>query len=546
MASKGEVRSADVRLLGKYRRQRADGEGLQRRVEIAPTSGHFDLLQQWWAVAVLGLVVFVWLAATAWVRPLTLPDEGRYVGVAWEMVRSGNWLVPTLDTLPFFHKPPLFYWLTAGAISMLGNNAWAARLPTLLSATAAVLALFLFLRRWANGTAALAAVLILPTMPFFFAGAQFANLDMLVAVCITGSILCAAHVVLSWRHEQCPRRLALAGAYILAALGLLAKGLIAIVIPALIIGIWLVLTRDLRMILRLLYWPGVTLFALIAVPWFASMQARYAGFLDYFFVHHHVERYLTGGFNGKQSFWFYAPLFAVITLPWCAFLPWTLGKQGENKVASDLRLLHWIWLATTLIFFSIPKSKLVGYVLPATPALAALVAQGIASHTGSWIGSRLNVIANATVAALVCVVGMVGFAVHQRHGIEQLAAELRAQIRPGDQLLAISQYPFSLAFYLRAKQPIIVIEDWDAESIQQRDNWRKELYEGAKFAPERGSSLLLRPTQLEAALCAGRTWVFGSERDVDRLADLRRIGRNTTDLVWFADPDQLRCPPAAR
>jgi len=56
-------------------------------------------------------MVFAWLAATAWMRPLALPDEGRYVGVAWEMVRSGNWLVPTLDTLPFFHKPPLFYWL---------------------------------------------------------------------------------------------------------------------------------------------------------------------------------------------------------------------------------------------------------------------------------------------------------------------------------------------------------------------------------------------------------------------------------------------------
>src|SRR5262245_66484582 len=112
--------------------------------------GALDLLP-WQTVAAIAFLVYAWLAATAWMRPLTLPDEGRYVGVAWEMVRSGNWLVPTLDTLPFFHKPPLFYWLTAGAISTLGNNEWAARLPTLLSATAAVLALFLFLRRWANG-----------------------------------------------------------------------------------------------------------------------------------------------------------------------------------------------------------------------------------------------------------------------------------------------------------------------------------------------------------------------------------------------------------
>src|SRR5262245_61411439 len=137
MASKGELRVADAPP-GTGPRQRADGDGLQRRVEFAQNCGLLERQRPWWTVAVVALPVFVWLAATAWIRPLTLPDEGRYVGVAWEMVRSGNWLLPTLDTLPFFHKPPLFYWLTAAAISILGNNEWAARLPSLLSATGAV------------------------------------------------------------------------------------------------------------------------------------------------------------------------------------------------------------------------------------------------------------------------------------------------------------------------------------------------------------------------------------------------------------------------
>lgn len=55
-------------------------------------------------VAVAAAIVFIWLAATAWARPLMMPDEGRYVGVAWEMLRSGNWLIPTLDGLPYFHN----------------------------------------------------------------------------------------------------------------------------------------------------------------------------------------------------------------------------------------------------------------------------------------------------------------------------------------------------------------------------------------------------------------------------------------------------------
>jgi len=59
------------------------------------------------------LAVVAWLAFAIGLHPLTLPDEGRYVGVAWEMMRSGDWLVPMQNGLPFFHKPPLFYWLTA-------------------------------------------------------------------------------------------------------------------------------------------------------------------------------------------------------------------------------------------------------------------------------------------------------------------------------------------------------------------------------------------------------------------------------------------------
>ena len=58
----------------------------------------------------------LWFGCTAWLRPLAIPDEGRYVGVAWEMLRSGDWLVPTLDGLPFFHKPPLFYWISAASM----------------------------------------------------------------------------------------------------------------------------------------------------------------------------------------------------------------------------------------------------------------------------------------------------------------------------------------------------------------------------------------------------------------------------------------------
>src|SRR5262249_26071909 len=200
------------------------------------------------------VALFGWLSAAAWLRPLALPDEGRYVGVAWEMLRSGNWLVPTLNTLPYFHKPPLFYWLTAASLALFGLNEWAARLPSLLAATGAAFALFLFARRWLNERYGELSLLILATTPFFFGGAQFANLDMLVAAFIACAILAAADAVLDVEDGH-PRRRSLAAAYAFAALGVLAKGLIGVVLPALVMLAWLSYLGRAGMLLRLVWLP---------------------------------------------------------------------------------------------------------------------------------------------------------------------------------------------------------------------------------------------------------------------------------------------------
>jgi len=133
----------------------------------------------------IALLSFAWLALLAWPRPLMLPDEGRYVGVAWEMMRSGDWLVPTLNGLPYFHKPPLFYWVTAAAMSVFGPGDWAARTAPLLGAWAGAMAVFLFVRRWWGESTARLTLVVLLAQPLFYIGGQFANLDMLVAGCIT-------------------------------------------------------------------------------------------------------------------------------------------------------------------------------------------------------------------------------------------------------------------------------------------------------------------------------------------------------------------------
>ncbi|HWJ95495.1 MAG TPA: glycosyltransferase family 39 protein, partial [Telluria sp.] len=350
------------------------------------------------------LLAFAWLAATLWLRPLMLPDEGRYVGVAWEMLRSGHWLVPTLDGLPYFHKPPLFYWITAGSLSLFGVHEWAARAAPFLGAAAAVSALYLFTLRWSGRAMARLALLVLVTQPLLFAAAQFANLDMLVAGCISVTVLALASAALQLQEGR-PARGALLTGYAFAALGLLAKGLIGIVLPGMVIVAWLLAIRRPRLILSLLSVPGLLLFLAIGAPWFVAMQQRFPEFANYFFIVQHFKRYTTTGFNNPEPFWFYLLLVPLATLPWSGWL----ARRGSWRAPerSPVRVLMWLWLALITLFFSLPKSKLVGYILPVCVPVAWLIADAVAPALESGAARpRAWLRASVAAAGVLCLVSV--------------------------------------------------------------------------------------------------------------------------------------------
>lgn len=490
------------------------------------------------------LLVLAWLAATAWMRPLTLPDEGRYVGVAWEMLRSGDWLTPTLDGLPFFHKPPLFYWITAGALSLFGPHEWPARAASLLGASAAAIALALFVRRWSGPALARASLLVLLTQPFFFIGAQFANLDMLVAGCIGVTILLLAHVALC-AEQGAPARGALLGAYAAAALGVLAKGLIGVLLPALVIALWLLLARRPARLRALLSLPGAALFLAIALPWFAAMQQRHPDFLHYFVVVQHFQRYAAGGFNNVQPFWFFPAVLLLLGLPWT---PWLLALRrhppADGAAPLSIRLLMGVWLAVVVGFFSLPQSKLIGYVLPAVPPLAVLIAAALTATGSRWRR------ATAVLAALLCVGAVVALARAPLPSSRQLARALNEHRRPGDAVLFVGGYFYDLPFYARLDQPPPVVDAWDDPALRQHDNWRKELADAADFTPDHGRATLLAAARLEANSCArSSTWVLATRaaavqyRLAERALPIATQGDNG---LWQIAPPPLSAPDCRR
>ena len=502
--------------------------------------------------ALLCVLCLSWLSATAWLRPLHLPDEGRYVGVAYEMVRSAEWLTPTLNGLPYFHKPPLFYWLTATSLQIFGHHEWAARLAPMLGATVGALALYLFLLRWASQRTANVTVVALMAQPLWAVGGQFANLDMLVAGCITATVLLGAHAVLCV-EQGLPHRRVVLMAYTMAALGVLAKGLIGVVLPALVLLCWLVASRALRdrrhqRIWWALCWPpAIALFLFLALPWFVLMEVRFPGFAHYFFVVQHLQRFSGGGFNNVQPFWFFPAVLLLFGWPW---LPWAAAWRRKSfwtdAGPQRLRLLMAIWCALVLLFFSVPQSKLLGYVLPAVPPLACLLAQaylGTAAPTRTmvrlWWGA-------AGLAGALSVVAMVVFTVHAPKSTRPLAlaltqapAQHAPQPHPQQPMFMWEQLYFDFPFYALAQSPVVVVDHWDDPGRSHGDSWRKELADAARFAPTSAAAVLLTPAQAAQRLChTPSAWLVGGTASATAyafLAQARVIASTERATLWHLD-----------
>ena len=448
----------------------------------------------------------LWLLATLGLRSLLLPDEGRYVGVARDML-YGDGLVPLLNGLPFFHKPPLMYWLDMAAMAVLGVNQFSARFAPFAGAWLMGAALFFAVRRWHGPRAALDALLLLATCPFFFIGGQYGNHDMLVAGLITAAVLAFVRAV----DDPRPALRWVLAAWGLAALAVLAKGLIGIVLPALVVGPWLLARGRWRDVLRLLHPLGGLVFALIALPWFVVMQQRYPGFFDYFVIEQHVRRFEQTHFNNARPFWFYPVALVLLTLPCSAWLPSALRDAWQrhtdarrvvpalvsarvSALVSYAALYVW-WIVAIAGFFSLPHSKLVGYLLPVVAPWCLLLSFAAArfTHGVRW---------TAAVSALLSV-GLVGaLAWLAPHSSQPAAKVLAAQMGAGDRVVFVDEMFYDLPFYAGLTQPPVVAAHWADPALPTMDNWRKELADAARFDPARGRQLLWPLDRLAELTCA--------------------------------------------
>ena len=316
------------------------------------------------------------------------PDEPRYAWIAREMMETGDWVTPRLYGKPWFEKPVLYYWGAALSFKLFGANEAAARLPSAGSALLATLALALLARRLYRGETARWFTLILPTTVGMIGFSHAAATDMPFSAMLTLAMVCAAFVLGLVRDEHTPilprtpwLALVLFGFFL--GLAFLAKGPAAIVLSCGAVLLWATSSKRWRDAFRCLHPVAIASFCLTALPWYILCARRNPDFFRVFVIEHNLKRYLTPEFQHIQPFWFYLPVTLLAVFPWTVLLiPATKRAleviRGRNTEL-DCTLFFLCWVAFPLVFFTVSKSKLPGYILPAIPPLVLLLAAPLAA-----------------------------------------------------------------------------------------------------------------------------------------------------------------------
>lgn len=320
------------------------------------------------AVLLMAAVLFL---CNIWGYDLWAPDEPFFGEGAREMITDGQWLVTHVNGKLNTHKPPLFFWLIAIVSLPLGKvTSFTARLPSVLAALGTAILVLQLGRRFSGGKTAALAVFILATSHMFWDKARTVQIDALLCFLIWAAL--AAFVF--WRQGGLDGRRAGLIFWAAAALAVLAKGPVGLLLPLGIVLVTLAVDRRIGRWREFAPFSGPLLFALICGAWVAA--ATLWGPAEYSVWGALREHFIDRGLHGMhhaQPWWYYAKVMPPQMLPWTFLVPGGLFLAWRRREPLDRFLL--VAFLFIVVFFSISTEKRTLYVLPAYPAMALLVAR---------------------------------------------------------------------------------------------------------------------------------------------------------------------------
>lgn len=484
------------------------------------------------AISSLLLFFYIFLLGN---YPLFTPDEARYSEVAREMIITHDYITPRVNGIAFLDKPILYYWLQVIAIQLFGLKEWVIRLFPALTGVFGCLMVYICGRMLFDRRSGVLSAFVLASSALYFVHAHYANLDLEVAVFISTSLL----FFITAMHTN--KLLLLYGSYLFAALAFLTKGMIGIFFPTLIIGTWILLQWRFDILKKMHIFRGLLLFTVIVLPWYLLVQQRNPEFFHFFFITQQVTRFLSNAeFNNQSPFWFYLPIIFVGLFPWTGFIL-LATKETIAKLYQPTYLFLCLWASLILIFFSIPHSKIIGYILPVFPSLALIIGNYLSQAMEHNNRKQLNFnilifqIINVLMAILLAITVyrkwvelpqdahsyLYGIAIVQilasivallhyqqksfapliatcisvstmislillvaaptlnQNSTKPLLSQLKTIIKPEDEIINYYKYYQDIPLYLERR--VTVVNNWESPNIINVDNWARELWFGMPF-----------------------------------------------------------------
>jgi 4-amino-4-deoxy-L-arabinose transferase-like glycosyltransferase len=387
--------------------------------------------------------------------PLLDRTESRYGEIARIMVETGNWVVLQIDYgIPFWGKPPLSFWASAASISLFENSEFFLRLPHVLAAIGVLLLIWQFTRAldYSRRQADIVVAVIATTIGFLVvAGSVMTDMYLCLAMTMTMTGFWRG-----WHGDKKQVYLMYAG----LGVGLLAKGPVIIVLTGIILFPWLVIHYGIKGLWRPLWQrlhlsSGLLLTLVIAAPWYWLAGRQSPGFLEYFILGEHFQRFVDSSWRGDLygsghaqmhgAIWVY---WLIVALPWSPLLLIAAVKAAFREHSllprDPLTSFALLWMCSPMLLFTLAGNILPAYVVPGLPAVGLLMLKA----------SDLERIAHNPYllpigpAMLIIMCGYANLIGADRYSEKDLLAH---GIDSGDALYYLYSRPFSAQYYSKGR-----------------------------------------------------------------------------------------------
>ena len=411
------------------------------------------------------LLLLLARAATLSVFSFVDTTEGRYAGIAKNILDYNNWVTPQLwhngELIPFLGKPPLFFWSSAVCMKLMGQNEFAARLPGLLSFITILYLIFTTLKKYASSEIAWRAVFLCLSSVVLYVASGLVIVDIMLSLGVTGAYLAFfAFTAESNRSKQLWLSRAV---FLFLAIGFMVKGPIAIVLFGLPVFIWCLCYRNFSYI-RLQAWPsGLALFFAIITPWLVLAEIKNPGFLKYFFINENFLRFVIHEYGDKYGSGHEHIRGTAIIMMLIAACPWSFyalfriihyrKSFALQKIISckQMNFFLIIVLVDTL-FWSIARQLLMTYLFPLVPAFLIWLSMLIQKQDES---KKLKCHAFNYHAIVLCTATVIGLLVagpviSQQKSTKDIIKVCNA-ISSADKIYFVKDVPYSAYFYAKDK-----------------------------------------------------------------------------------------------